>query len=523
MSSPGSPALRERTAIWISFLVLLAIAFFQCLRTTHDLIWPFDVDFDRDMSFVQGTLDGQYGMDPSYLHEHLWYSPLLFLLETWIVKLTGAPVSVVLVRAGAWLNILGPICFFWMCRRLFDWRIALAASLSYLFLASGKILLVIGATYTPWLYPSSFMLFAFYIDILLCYWAFSTGKYAAFALLGLATGITFLGHAAPAVIIVLIMVALQVGNMLKNKTQFKTYLIQGIIAFIFFCIAAAPIFYYILGKYHLHIINREPSEYTEGLFYINNLWGLVKANLTVGFIVAIIGLVYFYRTFPKNLVRRIIAYWLIISVGLYLYASIVSGLDHKYGIKLPAMVPSFHYFMYIKAIQSVFFGFGLVFLLSPLHKYWAVLIPILALAVFPWYIKREDFTIGREKSLAKQNNTDAVAVYDFILHNLTPDKVVLCEKDPSLFPVMPAGRKMVSNAYTFSNPYVDFEKREADREAMLTAIQTGQQQQLQKLLSEYGVDYILLSSKALAAMQAGAAVPGHVVLRNGSYTLYALQ
>jgi len=523
MSTPGSPALRERTAVWISFLILLAIAFFQCFRTTHDLLWPFDVDFDRDMSFVQGTLDGTYGKDPSYLHEYLWYSPLLFLLETYIVKLTGAPISVVLVRAGAWLNILGPICFFWMCRRLFDWKVALAASLSYLFLASGKILLVIGATYTPWLYPSSFMLFSFYLDILLCYWAFSTGKYAAFAFLGLATGITFLGHAAPAVIIVLIMVVLQVGNIKKAPTQVTKYLLQGIVAFIGFAIAAAPIFYYILGKYHLHILNREPSEYTEGLFYINNLWGLIKANFTPGFAIAIVGVVYFYRSFPKNLTRRIILSWIGISVGLYLYASVVAGLDHKYGIKLPAMVPSFHYFMYIKAIQSVFFGFGLVFLLRPLHKYWAVLMHILALAVFPFYIKREDFTIGREKSLAKQNNKDAVAVYDYILHNLSPDKVILCEKDPSLFPVMPAGRKMVSTAYTFSNPYVDFEKREGSREAMLTALQTGQHEQLQKLLTEYSVNYILLSSKALAGMQAGATVPGHIVLRNGGYTLYALQ
>ncbi|HXB09353.1 MAG TPA: hypothetical protein VNW04_19645, partial [Puia sp.] len=380
MSTPDSVTRRERTAVWISFLILLAIAVFQCFRTTHDLLWPFDVDFDRDMSFVQGTLDGAYGKDPSYLHEWLWYSPFLFLIETGLVKLTGLPVSVVLVRAGAWLNILGPLFFFLMCRRLFNPKIALAASLSYLFLSAGKVLLVIGATYTPWLYPSAFMLFAFYLDIILCYQAFATGKYSWFALLGFAAGITFLGHAAPAVIIVLILVALQAGNILgslkrKEPAQIKKQLLQGIVAFLGFCVAAAPIFYYIIGKYHLHIINREPSEYTEGLFFINNLWGLLKANFTIAFVIAILGLINFYLSYPKNLIRRIILAWLYISVGLYLYASVVAGLDHRYGIRLPAMVPSFHYFMYIKAIQSVFFGFGLVFLLSPLHKYWPVLIP----------------------------------------------------------------------------------------------------------------------------------------------------
>lgn len=527
MSSLKALPQKQRIGVWITFLVLLAIAFFQCFRTTHDLLWPFDVDFDRDMSFVQGALDGTYGKDPSYLNEWLWYNPLLFLLETGIVKLTGLPINVVLVRGGVWLNILGPIFFFIMCLRLFDQRVALAASLSYLFLASGRILLVLGATYTPWLYPSSFMLFAFYLDILLCYKAFSTGKLSWFAGLGFLIGLTFLGHAAPAVIMVLILGVLQSGNLLtalrqKHQQQIKKYVIQSLVAFIFFVLAASPILYFVAGKYHLHIINREPSEYTEGLFFINHLWGLLKANFNVGLVVAAVGFISFYRSFPAGLVRRIVLSWLYVSTGLYLFATIVAGLDHRYGIHLPAMVPSFHYFIYIKAIQSVFFGFGLVFLLRPLHKYWAPAILIFAAISFPFYIKREDFVNGRELSISKQNDRDKVEVYNYILHNASPDKVVLCEKDPSLFPVMPTGRKMVSTAYTFSNPYVDFEKRENDRTAMLDAIREGQQDSLQKLLDEYKVDYILLSGKAQAAVKPGFTVPGKAVLHNDSYTLYLL-
>jgi hypothetical protein len=148
--------------------------------------------------------------------------------------------------------------------------------------------------------------------------------------------------------------------------------------------------------------------------------------------------------------------------------------------------------------------------------------PVIALAWFPFYAKRQDFTIGREMSLAKQNDKDKVAVYEYILHQLSPDKVVLCEKNSSLFPVMPTGRKMVSNAYTFSNPYVDFEKREADRETMLTCIRTGQRQPLENLLEAYSVDYILLSREALAAMTPGATVPGRIVLQNDGFTLYSL-
>lgn len=529
MSTPQTLALNERRTAWIGFLVLLAIAVIQCVRITHDLLWAFDVDFDRDMSFVQGTLDGAYGKDPSYLNEWLWYNPLLFLLETAIVKLTGLPVNIVLARAGVWLNILGPICFFAMCLRLFNPKIALAASLSYLFLSSGKILLVLGATYTPWLYPSAFMLFAFYLDILLLYKAFSSGKYGWFAGLGLAVGITFLGHAAPAIILVGIMAVLQAGNILaafrqKQSLLIRRYLLQGLLAFACFCLAVAPIFYYIFGKYHLHIINREPSEYTEGLFYINHLWGLFKANFSIAMVVSVVGLVSFYRSFPQGLVRKIVVSWLFISLGLYLYATLSAGLDHRYGLRLPAMVPSFHYFIYLKAIQSLFFGFGLIFLLNllnPVAKYWLPAIVLIAIVNLPFYLKREDFVVGRQLSIAKQDDKDKQQVYSYILHNLSPDKVVLCEKDPSLFPVMATGRKMVSNAFTFSNPYVDFTQRENDRDTMIGYIVKGENEPLQKLLSAYKVDYILLSREALGSLKPGVTVPGKVVLQNRSYTLFA--
>ncbi|GGB20764.1 hypothetical protein [Puia dinghuensis] len=528
MSIPKPLTVKQRTAIGIVFVVLLGIAFFQCFRTTFDLFWAFDVDFDRDMSYVQATLDGAYGKDPSYLHEYLWYNPLLFLIETGLVKLTGLPVNVVLVRAGAYLNLLGPICFFWMCLRLFDYKIALAALLSFLFLASGNIYLVLGATYMPWLYPFAFMLFAFFLDILLCYQAFTTQKISWFALLGLAVGITFLGHAAPAVIIVLMMISLQTSALItaikqKQPVLVKKYIAQGLVAFLCFCLAAAPILYYVIGKYHLHIINREPSEYTEGLFFINNLWGLLKANFSFGFLIAIVGAIVFYRSFPRGLIRRIILNWWIISTSLYFYATLVAGLDHRYGIHLPAMVPAFHYFIYMKAVQSVFFGFGLVFLTQPIRKYFLPLVVLIAVAWFPLYAKREDFTQGRQKSIAKQESRDKVEVYNYILHNLDPNTVILCENDASLFPVMATGRKMVSNAYTFSNPYVDFDRRQADRITMLFCIKTGQQQPLRQLLSTYQVSYVLLSADALKEMTPEAPLPGRPVLRNNSFTLFALK
>lgn len=103
----------------IAFMIMLSMAFFQCYKTTHDLLWAADPDFDRDIAFVRGTLDGHFGKDPNYKGEYLWYNPLLFSVETVIVKMTSLQPNVVAVRAGAYLNLLGPVAFSqWLYRFL---------------------------------------------------------------------------------------------------------------------------------------------------------------------------------------------------------------------------------------------------------------------------------------------------------------------------------------------------------------------------------------------------------------------
>jgi len=118
---------------------------------------------------------------------------------------------------------------------LFDLRMALACLLSYLFLASGNIPGFDAATYSPWLYPVCFAQFIFYLNIILCYKAFSTQKYLWFVILGCAAGIGFLAHTAPTVLIILIMASVQTGNIAKalrsrDYQLFKKYIFQGLAA-----------------------------------------------------------------------------------------------------------------------------------------------------------------------------------------------------------------------------------------------------------------------------------------------------
>ncbi|HEX4850337.1 MAG TPA: hypothetical protein VFV08_05995, partial [Puia sp.] len=196
---------KNRIYFIIAFVVLIFIAFFQCYNITKDLIWAAEPDFDRDISYVQSVLDGQFGKDPSYSGAYLWYNPLLFSIETIIVKITGLPIHLVVTRAGIYLNLLGPVFFVIMMVILFDYRVALAALLSYLFLSAGDIPGWAVATYSPWLYPVNFAQFLFYQSIIFCYFAFARERYIWFIILGTTIGACFLGHTAPAVLIILIM------------------------------------------------------------------------------------------------------------------------------------------------------------------------------------------------------------------------------------------------------------------------------------------------------------------------------
>ena len=104
-----------------TIILLLSMAFVQVYKTAHDLTWTVEEDFDRDQSFVQGTLDGNLGKDPSYKGEYVWYNPLLFLIETALVKITHLPINIILARGGIYLNFLAPLTFTFFCY-FFFWR-----------------------------------------------------------------------------------------------------------------------------------------------------------------------------------------------------------------------------------------------------------------------------------------------------------------------------------------------------------------------------------------------------------------
>jgi hypothetical protein len=533
-----------------AFLLMLTLAFIQCYRTTHNLHWSNDGDFYRDMAFIQGTLEGHFGQDPNMAGAYLWYNPLVFLIEALIVRISGSPINDVVLQAGTYLNVLGPLAFFVMVSRIFNYKIALASSLSYLFLATGDIPGCAAATYSPWLYPGCFSQFLFYVNILLCYLAFSSNKYIWFIITGFAIGINFLGHSAPVVLIVLIMIWIQgtrVTRAAKTKdySQIRIYLLQGLATFVPFVIASMPLLYYIVGKYHLHFLNRYPFELVDTIFIWHNFSEMLRENLSISFAIALIGFVWFYRNVRESLVRSIFLGWFFLSILMFIYSTVVASVDRHFDIHLPGTVPSFHYFHYLKALQSIFFGFGLVYLfqlfitwasqmlakrtkwtLPASYSSWAFICLVLlyALIYFPKYEKRYDFGYPLEHLVVLSDiNKDKIDAYHYIVQHISSDKVILCEQgDPSIFPVMPAGRKMVSVGISYSNPYHDFTSREADRNNMISFLETGQPLAARQLFNVYQVSIVVLSHDAITHYKIRPATVGQVIFSNSEFTIYSI-
>jgi hypothetical protein len=538
----------RRYVFLLGILILLLMAFAQGYKTTHDLHWAYDMDFDRDMSFIQGNLDGHFGKDPNYLHEYLWYSPLLFSIESLIVRMTGLPANVVVTQAGVYLNALAPVAFLLMSLVLFGFEIALASLLSFLFLASGNILGWGAATYSPWLYPVCFVQFLFYLNIIFLYKALLTQRYIWFLLLGIFAGITFLGHVAPAIIIILMISTIQAQNLFKawfekNRVGIQRYFIQSAVLAVPFLVTASPILFVILGRYKMHYLHRAPFEFVFGIFSVKSYMELIKANVNIVFVISVAGLYWFYKNFQYRLIRIIIFRWLVVCIFMYVYSTITPIVSNRIHINLPVTVPSFHYFFYLKVLESIFFGFGLCWMLRPLvrwlskrigylariknperfgHVILVLLILFIAIGYYPVYKSREDFVYLRKMAIQKEGDKDKLEVYNYIKGHIPSEKVILCELGQSMFPVMASGRKMVSTVFTFSNPFVDYEEREKDRNTMLAYLTTGLPVSDKKLFNKYQVSYILLSISQADKMKTDLGLRSELIFRNKSYILLAV-
>jgi hypothetical protein len=348
----------------------------------------------------------------------------------------------------------------------------------------------------------------FYLLIALLFYTLKNQKGTAFYfLLGALTGITFLGHLAPTVLfafIVTVMLALNFRTTQSSET------IKKFAAFVFSSILfALPLIYFPIFVYRLKVLNYAPSTWL-GSF---DPATLIAENLNIALLIAAVGFVALYKDKISNLTKNIMMLWIIGASVFLIYSLVVTYLARKQIAFLPALVPWFHFYFYLKAAETVLFGYGVIKLFELLlalskrvfdfTKFPALdVVPIVVLSavtvmLFPSYLNRIDLAPARKYAIERGQKSAEIKAYHWIRKNTNKDDVFLATDYHSLFVINPAGRKTVCTKKEFSNPFVDFKKRDTDRNQMFKYLIENNFSEFQHLAAGYSLDFVISSDQAV--------------------------
>lgn len=483
--------------------VLVLVAFAHATSLTKGLVWPaFDTQY-REMAAAQTVLDGHPADDPAYVGEARWYNPMSGWILAASTRLTHAPLPSVTVRIGPLINLLAPLAFYLLAAAwLAPWG-AVAALAAFLFLSALLFPFTDAATYSPWFAPENYGQGLFYAALLTLHRTRGDRpEWRGAVLEGVLLGLVFLVHTAPAILLGLVLVALLAFDVVSGRragpalARFATTLGTALIV-------AAPIAVIVLGRYHAHVVNRFPSTSPNPIF--GSLTGLAL-KLALGSPALIAVVAHAVRLLRKAAgLPRVLYAWLLATAATLVWVAFDIHAVRTGSAILPRLpVPGFHFVCYALALGSLGFGVavgdgaawaarrlqGARFAPSEAAIALTLLAVVLASAT-PRYLRRPDATVllGEARSLQAGM---PVGLYDWVVASTDPGDVFLCTDAESLFVISPAGRKVVATNRYFSNPFVDWAHRDADRDAMLAALSRGDGAAFAPIASTYGVHWIVV-------------------------------
>jgi hypothetical protein len=488
-------------------LGLGAIAFVQNRAVANEVVWPgFDIQF-RELASAQTLLDQGFGPDADYVHEHLWYNPMAAWIIAAASRVSGLPAPTVVNRLGPYVNLAAPAALFLLTAVLFDGFAAVAAMAAFIFFIGTEFPFFYSATYSPWFAPESFGQAWLYLLLAALCRAFRPASSLAWSIAcGALLGLTFLTHTAPALLGGAVIVALGVLEMRQvggaGESLARVTIALGV-AFV----VALPLDIEILWLYHLKIINEFPSLSPSSLLDLNELPALARI-IAVPVLVAA-GAFSVRAATRLDLRMRVLLLWSAVVVFV-LIANVGRMLLDKVGIHLPPVVPALHFFFYFMSIVAIGVGLAISDVSAAVVRRFGwnrrMRLPesmagglvacavtlVLVAAAYPHYLLRPDFTETKDQA-ASLSQRFPVEVVNWIRSHTSSNDVFLCTDDASMYIVPPAGRKVVATNRYFSNPYVDWFERDADRTRMFDQLKRRDVAGFQSLAAKYGVRFILLT------------------------------
>jgi len=532
----------------LMFLFMFVLAVFPGMEAVRGLTWGASVDFHRDASFVRAVVEGHYGEDPTYLGGALWYTPMVGWMEALVVWVSGLSVDQVIVQMGAYTNLLAPIAFFIMVWYFFGPVRAVVCSAVFLFFIIRQEPGWAVPTYSPRLIPVSFCQWFLYIELILIDRAFRTTRIVPSVIAGVGAGITFLAHAAPALISVLIIFLFTMAEVVrafrrKDRASAWPRFRASLAAGAAFIICSLPLTWIVVGQYGMHVVNRSYFLYNYYALTLREGEILLYHNLAVINVIALVGLWLLFKrriadtTGRMQMGRWLVLMWFVISVVLMVYSYIVSILDSQFQIHLPGILPPFHFYFYAKAAWIVFAGLaawqGLAWIYKRARPFVAgvelsaqrtpvvILFAVIAIACtlnYPSYATRRDVFAVRNRNLAFMERTNNGEACVRINAMLPWDAVILCDVELSIWPLLPSARKVVATTPTMGNPYLDQSYRDRDRDTLLMGMKEPRMS-TPLLLDQYRTTHLLVRPADLPAMKEAARWFPTEVFRDEEYVL----
>ncbi len=527
----------------VGLLVALLLAFILGVQTTGDLNWPADSDLARDAAQAMTIYDGDLLGDPQYRGELLWYNPLVPATVAALARLTGQPVPVMYVRAGSYLNLLAPVLFAALVALLFDAWTALAATVAFLFVqVAPPTTSALYATYSAWLYAANLAQAGLYGTLLVYVVALRTGRRRWFAATGVVLGVTFLAHTAPAVMAGVIIAGQTLIAALRDRGRRRATVINFAVIVGLALVISAPLVYSLLVHYRLHVLNLTPGDSVHAPVALDNFETYWRGSTLEQplFGVVMIGLMALAARARRAFSRSTVALWLGGTLVLLGYSYVRQALKRD-GVEIPGFLPSHHFLYYLRAVESMALGAGLVAVCSLIGAGLARLVRprsirrtlierglLIALLIglvgwaWPAYLEREDFNDMRQESVTFGENGDFVAAQAWVRANTQPADVFLTSDRLATYIVGPAGRKIVAGDSFFANPYVDWKTRATDRDTLFGRLMAGDAQAW-PLIEQYAVTYVLAGGNLAKGVEQGALPGVSVVYRGASLMIFRVE
>ena len=484
---------------------LLAVAFAHAESLTGSLSWPAGPDMMRDVaaahavkqSFTRSFRRGVPLIDPYYRGEAFWYNPGVPAIVAGLSALTGAPIQVVDVRAGAYLNLLTPISFYVLCWALFGPLVGVAALASFLFIEPFSSWQ--GGTYSPWLVVSNFAQAFFYVGLLAWLRFRMRPGLSGACLVGTAIGAAFLVHTAPAVLLAgmfTLAIVVMWRRSAPHRWQVLGFWVAGILVA---ALVAVPTLATIV-HYNGRVVQPLPFIWLDPSMELGNLREFAVVNATQYLFngLTLLGVVVLIRR--SRPIAGVLLAWAGLALMLFIWSGYAWRVTGAPLLLRLTPVPAHHFLVYVRSAQAVFCGIAIVAmsdraktLLPRLGRPTAIGMVMAAAVILaiPGYLSREDFT--SYPAMARNAFTDPLQLttIEWIQHETRTGDVFLAPENASFSMVGAVGRKAVLVERFFSNPYVEWYSRQRDTEAMWTAIGNSQCAAFKSLADRYRVGYVL--------------------------------